>query len=268
MNLRPILQGETMSLSKVLEEIKKVYPYVNEDVDSGPVETMTGRRGRKNQAIESMKRLRRDYVAELLQSAAFIVVVGDKRDAFSSVAVENYKCFSDNPESFYKGLVDKVSPSLYLGKEGMSNIFDVLGRYLEDKASSLDIVVYPQLIFRQEYAGNIGSKEDFLTLVKRAVTEQVGGEVVGIQAVHNLVDVAIKREHAAKFTPILLPSGDDKFALTVAKDLERLSKRIFIVSAGKTSKLAKSTEGVIFVKDPTNENVENALKTISDSLKK
>lgn len=257
-----------MSLSKVLEEIKKVYPYINEDVDSGPPETLSGRRGRKNQAVESMKRLKRQYTSELLQTAAYILVLGDKRDLFASIATENYQCFNCNPDTFFQDLANRVPQSLYLGKEGMSNIFDILGRHLEDKALDLDIVAYPQLIFRQEYSRHLSSREDFTALVRQAVVDQVGGELVGIQAVHSLVVAAIERDHTAKFTPILLPTSDDKFALTVARDLGRISKRVFVVSVGKTSKLVKSVEGAIFVKDPTNENVENALKTISDSLKK
>lgn len=257
-----------MSLSKVLEEIKRVQPHAEEDVTTGPPETLAGRRGRKAQAIETLKRLKREYSNSLRETAAYILVVGDKRDAFASIATENYKCFSNDPESFFTDLVNRVPAALYINKDGESNMFDIVGRHLEDKALELDLVGYPQLIFRHEYQRHLTSKEDFLALIKLAVTEQVGGELVGIQAAKELTDAAIKRDHGAKLTPILLPTGDDKFALTVARDLERLSNRVFIVSVGKSSKAIKAADGVIFVKDPTNENVENALKTISASLKR
>lgn len=49
-----------MALQNVLEEMKKIQPFVAEDTDSGPVETLTARRGRKRQAIERMKLLREE----------------------------------------------------------------------------------------------------------------------------------------------------------------------------------------------------------------
>lgn len=256
-----------MSLSEILKEIKKVKPLAEENVDEGPAETLAGRRGRKNQSIESLKRLKVLYKNTLRETAAFILVVGDKRDDFTKTATEHYKCFSSDPDFFYSDLIDRIPNFSYLGKENIVNIFDILGRHLEDKALELDIIGYPQLIFRQEYHKHISSRQDLLDLVKKAVTEQVGGELVGIQAVKNLTDVAIERNNAAQFTPILLPSGDEKFALTIAKDLERISRKSFIVVAGVTNS-PLSGRDVITVTDPTNESVKKALKTISNSLKK
>lgn len=256
-----------MSLAEILKEIKSVQVFANEDVESGAPETLVGRRGRKAQSIERLKQLKTAYRNELRSTAAFIIVIGDKRDEFTSVAIEGYKCFNADPESFYSDLVDRVPKSSYLGKEGLHNLFDILGRHLEDKALELDIIGYPQLIFRQEYRKSLNTREDFLSVVKKAVTEQVGGEVVGLQAVKTLTDVAIERNNTAKMTPILLPTGDETFGLTVARDLERISNRVFVVVAGETS-LQVSNEEALVVKEPTNEGVKKALRTISNSLRK
>jgi len=254
-----------MSLSTLLEEIKKARPFAEENVEEGARETLNARRGRKAQNIELMKRLKSQYASELRSTAAFVLVVGSKRKEFTEAA-EGFKCFVADPEYFYSDLAKRVPTSLYLGKEGMSNIFDILGRHLEDKAHELDIVGYPQLIFRQEYRSHISNQEEFLALVKRAINEQVGGEVVGIQSIKNLTDVAIDKNHAAKVTPILLPTGDELFALTVAEALEKISTRVFIVAAGETKETY--TEGVLVVKEPTSDSVKKTLKTISNSLKK
>lgn len=257
-----------MSLSVVLDKIKKVQPFALEDADSGPVETLRARRGRKNQAVEEFSRLKKEYEFELRRTAAFILVLGDKRQDFTELAVQNYKCFSSDPNNFFSDLAGRVPASLYLGKEGLPNLFDILGRHLEDKMLDLDVIGYPQLIYRQEYAQAIRNTEEFTAIVRRAVVEQVGGEIVGIQSIRNLAPEAIRLEHSSKFTPILLPVNDEKFALTIARDLEKITARIFIVSAGKTSKLLKSYQDTVYVKEVTTENVEGALKTISSTLKK
>src|ERR1035437_8370484 len=117
-----------MSLTTVLEEIKRLTPFAKEDVNSGPTETLSGRRGRKNQAIEMLKRLRQEYQTDLLRSSIFIVVSGEAREEFAAAAVP-FDVFAANPEDFYTDLAARVPSSLYLGKEVVSNVFDVLGRH-------------------------------------------------------------------------------------------------------------------------------------------
>lgn len=255
-----------MSLVKILEEIKKVEPLAKEDVETPPYETLTARRGRKNQALESMSRLKQAYANELRSTAAFILVVGDKRDEFVAAATK-HKCFTADPEQFFSNLIDRIPAALYLGKESIVNTFDILGRHIEDMAGDLGIVGYPQLIFRQEYQRQVNNRSEFLSLVKQAVVNQIGGELVGIQAVRSLIDGAIEKRYAAKFAPILLPTADERFAMVVSNDLERISSRVFLVKAGATSEDFKDGDALT-VEEPTDESVKGALKSISNSLKR
>src|SRR5579859_5714826 len=99
-----------MSLNTTLEEIKKVKPLAEENVDETKfIETLNARRGRKAQAVERLKQLKREYRGKLRTSAAFILVVGDKRNEFASTAAESFGCFVDDPESFYKDLAKRIS---------------------------------------------------------------------------------------------------------------------------------------------------------------
>lgn len=258
-----------MSLSKVLEEINKVKVYADEDVETGPIETLSGRRGRKNQAIEKLKTLKLEYKQSLIDSAAFIIVTGDKRDAFTAAAVENFKCFSRDPNEFYEDLASRIPPTLYQGQASVSNIFDVLGRHLEDKAREIGIVGYPQMIFRQEYRVTLKDKADLTSLIRRAVNDQVGSEIVGIQAITSLVNPAIDRGHGAKVTPIVFSTSDEALALSLESTLSRLKPRgVFLVVAGKGTKALRAVEGVISVKDPTTEEVEKTLKAVSNATKR
>jgi len=256
-----------MSLAKTLEEIKKLQPFAEEDVDSGPLETMRARRGRKAQAIESLKTLKRDYSKDLLRSAAFILVLGDKREEFATLASEHYKCFQTDPNTFFTDLANRIPETLYMGKEGISNVFDIVSRHLEDKALDLDIVGYNQLVFKQQYRRTINTKEDFYALVREAVTEQIGGELVGIQAVRSILNSAIERNYAAKVTPILLPVSDEKFALTVANDLGKLTNKVIVVTTGKITKALKAHGNVLSVKEVSQESVEKAMANISALVK-
>lgn len=251
-----------MSLVEIIEQINKVKQYAEGNAEEGPVETLAGRRGRKNQAIDQMIRLKRQYKQELLQSAIFIVVTGSLKDDFTALATDSFKCFTADSEAFYKDLANRVSPALYEGKEGLSNLFDVLGRYLEDKAIELDLSSYPQLIFKQQYRRTIGNRSEFTALVKQAVNDQMGSEIAGIQAVNSLVSPAIDKGHSDKITPIILGADDETFAQQLLKDLPRLGSRVFLVVAGDSTKGLSTTEGAVLVKEVNESSLKNVMKTI------
>ncbi len=256
-----------MSLQNVLTEIKKVKPFAEEDVNSGPMETLNARRGRKTQAIEQLKRLKRDYKQQLLLNTVFIVSVGSERETFEKIASEEFGLFSADPEAFYKDLAGRVAPALYLGKEGVSNIFDVLGRHLEDKMMELDINAYNQLLFKAPYAQKINTTEEFIQLVKRAINEQIGSEIAGIQSIESLVDQAIEKNHSDKITPVILSTGDIDFANSLVADLTRLSTNVFLTVTGESDKNLKSANGVLVLKDSSKKSVESALKQIRKESK-
>lgn len=229
------VQGDMMSLEQILKEIKEVKPFAEENVDNGPIETMTGRRGRKNQSIERLKQLKRQYTRDLMRTSQFIIVTGSMRDDLTDSLTKGDKgLFSADPEAFYKDLAGRVNPALYQGKSTVADLFDVLGRYLEDKASEIDIVEYPQLIFKERYVKKIDSVKQFTELVKLVINEQMGAEVVGIQSVNSIVDIAIDKNHASKSTTIVLNTEDPKLAEHLIKDMDRLTNRVVLAIAGES----------------------------------
>lgn len=256
-----------MVLSQVLAEIKSLKPLAEEDTTTGSSETLNARRGRKNNAIERIKMLKRDYSSALMNSAVFIVSSGAGRDSFAALAVEKYGCFSTDPDTFYKDLAGRVPPVLYIGKDGVSNIFDVVGRHLEDKMGELNINEYNQLLFKASYSTRFESTEQFKELLTRAINQQIGAEIAGIQAVASLVDSAIERSHAEKVTPILLTTGDEQLALELVKDLKRLTPRVFMAVTGKSSKTLKTVPGAITMKEASEESVQATLTQIRKTLK-
>lgn len=258
-----------MSLQTVLEEMKKVQPFIDEDTNSGPTETLRARRGRQSHAIERMKMLKEQYSNELLSGAAFILTVGSEREAFDMLATTEGNCLGSKVESFFEDLSSRIHPSLYEGRNNTaSNLFGVASRHLEDKAREIGMTEYPQLIFKSEYDKAINTGADLTALLKKAITDQVGGEVVGINAVRELTESAIDKGHSASITPIVLTTDDTKYAVELVSHLERLTPRVFLVVAGKAPKALRAMQGAIVVKDGTLESVEAALTQIRNKLKK
>lgn len=257
-----------MSLSKVLEEMSKVRPLAEENVDSGPIETLGARRGRQKRAAETLKDLHEQYSDALMRSAVFILTVGSEREAFEAAVTGDGSGLLSKAESFYDDLASRIHPTLYAGKNPGANLFDVVGRHLEDKAREIGMREYPQLLFKSQYARMVNSAEEFASLLKVAVTEQVGGEVVGINAVKSLTEKAIANNHNKTVTPILLSSADQKFSVELISHLQRLTPNVFLVIAGEVPSALKSTDGAVLVSEISAKSVKNALKQMRNNIKK
>ena len=251
-----------MSLSKILEQIKVQKPLAEEDISQGPRETYSGREGRKRNAINQLKELKDKYTDELRLSALFIIVSGSGKDQFAEVAKTEHKCFTADPEAFYKNLADRLPPALYAQKTPPANLFDIMGRHLEDLAQEMQIIGYPQLIFHSKYQKACNGKEDFKNLIKEAINDQVGSEIAGLYTVRSLANEAIAANHGQRLTPIILATDDEKFALDLKSTSGRIGSRAFLVAAGKGAKTVKSTEGAFTVKEVDNESVANILTNI------
>ena len=251
-----------MSLQKTLEEIKVYKPIAEEDINAGPRETYSGREGRKRNAVAKLKELKEQYINELRLSSVFVIVSGSGKDQFAELAKTEFKCFTADPEGFYKDLADRLPPALYSQKTPPSNLFDIMGRHLEDKATEMNITAYPQLIFHSKYQKACNGKEDFINLIKEAINDQVGSEISGLHVIRAIADEAVKANHGSRLTPIVLATNDEKFALDLKSTLGRIGSRVFLVAAGKGAKTVRSTEGAFTVKEVNNETVENTLTNI------
>lgn len=254
-----------MSLSSILEQIKQVKPFAEENTDTGPYETLNTRRGRKRQSIEQLKELKFKYREALRENALFIIVTGSGRDAFTEFTTNDFKCFSSDPESFYKDLAKRIPEALYKGRESIGGVFDVMGRHLYDKMIEMGAREYNQLIFRQGYRKNVTNLEELTDLIKTAVNDQMGSEIVGITSIHELTDQAIAKEHATKFTPVVLNTGDDKLALSLSKSLKLLTQNVFVVMAGEET--VQSGENFLAVREVNKKSVGQVLTKIKASFK-
>jgi hypothetical protein len=252
-------------LAELIEEIKKTKPLADENLETGHYTTLNARRGRQARAIETMKELTEKYSQKLLQGTVFILTAGALKDEFTAMATEKYQYFSADPEVFYKDLLKQIHPNLYTS--GPSNIFDVLGRILENKMLELGVLEYPQPQFKNAYQRGIKGEADVLQLVKDIINDQVGGEIAGVAAVRSLVPAAIKQGHNKRVTPLILNTSDEKLTLSLTKALTEITPFVFLVVAGKASKAFK-LPGAVTIKDVTVESVEAALKTIGDSVKR
>lgn len=265
-----------MSLSTTLKEIESNRPNAAINPNVGPPETLNGRIGLKRNASEAIKRLKLQYRKELMAQAVYIVVTGANRNTFSEVASgESFGCFSVDPDDFFKDLSSRIDRSLF-GRENTKNLFNIAENILYDKAMELDLHSYRSLSFNEKYNTTVSTPEEFVPVIRTAVNDQVGSELVGINAVYSVVDKAIDKGYAATVTPVILNTSDERFALELYRNLKTqklsdgtlrgLTTKVFLVTVGKVSKEVKSTMGAFSIKDATEESVGQTLAAIRSQI--
>jgi len=265
-----------MNLSNILNELEKNRPNADLELQTGNPSTYGARLGIKRAATEAVKRLTIDYRNELLTSAVFIVTTGKDRDQFNELASSDvFGCFSSDPTSLFKELTSKIDTKLY-GRESTRALFGMVANALWDKAIDLDIAQYDPLSFNEKYNRGVANVEELTDLVKSAFLDQVGSEMVGINAVHSIAQNAIDKKHTGSTTPVILSTSEEKFALDLYQNLKRhrlpdgtyrgLSDKVFLVVAGKGSTNLKGAKDSILVKNVSEETVGEALATVRNKL--
>lgn len=252
-----------MNLTSILNEIETLRPATEVETLGGNPLTQAGRVGVKRQAVERTKQLRDEYKNALKSSGIFIVVTGKDRDAFCA-EVPQFGCFAADADQLYRDLISSINPTLF-GKERTQYLFGSVADALYEKAIVLGITSYNHLQFNQNYSAYVNSAEELLPIIRAAVNQQVGSELVGIYTLHNILDQAIAAKHDNPVTPIVLNVPDETFALQLLRDLPRLNSKVFAVAAGKASR-AFLTEGAVAVKNVSKDSVESALDSIRSKI--
>lgn len=251
-----------MTLQTILERIKNLKPYVDQDLREGHYSTLDSLRARQRNAIEETNALKREYFNSLKNSAVFIVVSGQNKEEFAQTAVSEFHCFSADTMAMFKDLASRVPKELYLGKVATAVLYDNIQNHLSDKATEMGISAYPMFSFKAEYQRNLDTQEDLENACKKVVLDQVGAELVGIESLNSILDKAVAMGHSATLTPVVLQANNDAEALQMVEGLKRLSKRAFAVNAGKLNKGQKTTAGILHSKDGESASVKETLTKI------
>jgi hypothetical protein len=256
---------ERLNLSQIVEEIKKTKPFVEENLETGNQDTLNTRRGRQARAIETMKELKENYTQTIRRGTVFIVIAGEDKNEFTKIALTKSNAFTADPEDFYKDLLKEIHPSMY--RSGPNNIFDILGRILEDKMLSLNVLEYPQPRFKESYSRGLNSEADVLQLIKDIVNDQVGGEIAGVNAIQQIVPAAIEKGYKSNVTPLILNTNDEKLALRLIPALNQITPYVFLVVAGKSTD-AFNLKGSLAVAEVNEKSVKATMKTIEGMVKR
>lgn len=257
-----------MSLSTIIQEIEKTLPVAKLDLTLGNESTFRGREGIKRAAVDKLEQLKTDYKKALIESTFFIILTGANRKAFNDVASNpDFECFSVDPDNFYRDLASRVDTKLF-GRESTKYLFNIANNALYDKALEIGISrnSLMEIKFDERYNRAVKNSEELAGLLKQAINDQIGSEVVGLDAISSILEQALDKKHSGSITPVLLNTSDEAFALDLQKNLTRLKTKTFIVVAGKASKTLQALPGAFVLKTVNEETVGETLKSIRSKI--
>lgn len=248
-------------LEQILQEIGEQRKIAEMDLDTLDPRVRPYKVGQVNAAKQRLENLFVDYKNALMSRAIFILATGDEAESFAKIAEEEFSCFSVDGSLFFKEIANQVSEALYLGKPTTASLFDVVDNILYDKLKSLDVVSYKSFIYNQQYSQTMSTKHDFVNVLKKAIPEIVGGEIVAIDALERVAKLAVNKGYKSKTLPILIYSSDNSLINQLANDTINLSKRVRVVTAGQTQE--QKLMPFVSLENVTQESVAEALKQIA-----
>jgi hypothetical protein len=250
-----------MSLETILEEINENKKIAEIDLDTVNPRVRGFKFGQVNSAKNKLEGLYIDYKNELLKRTLFILVTGSDSEIFAEIAERDFKVFSSNAKTLFKEVADQISPQIYLNKTTNASTFDIISNVLDDKLKNLDIIEHQALMFNTKFQKVIKNSNEFVQLISDAVTDIIGSEVVGVDALERTAKKAVNLNYKSKMVPILIHTKDEKLIGDLSKSLRTLSSRVVQVAAGK---LTNEDLNVLASLTEVNEtNVGDTLKEIA-----
>lgn len=250
-----------MSLKEVLKEITDQKTIVNQDMTKVSMRARTYKVGQIQSAKTRLETLYVNYKNALLESAVFMLTTGDSATKFAEVGEKSFKCFSMDAKQFYKDIASEISPQLYLNKNLSSSLFDVLNNVIETKMENLDVISYNTVMFSSKYQRNVKSEEELIEVIKQAVNEQIGSEVIGLYALEKISRQAVNEEYHSRLVPIILHTDDEALVGDIHSNIKKMNSKAVVVTAGKT-KLDNINPAFSLAKT-TKDEVGKALKEIA-----
>jgi hypothetical protein len=218
-------------LEQLLTEINKQKKDAEIDIDAVDPRVREHVKGKIRRAKNQLEQLYVEYKNEILKRSVFIMATGQNARSFANIAEEEYKCFKIDGDTFFKDIVDEVHPDLYEGKTVNSSVFEVLNNLLEDRMKNLDVISYNSLMFDTRYQKTVKDKNELIQVARDAITDIIGGEVLGLDALERVSREAVNREYKSKMVPIVIYSEDEKFIKKASEQVKNLTTKVFVVNS-------------------------------------
>jgi hypothetical protein len=251
-----------MSLGDILEKINAVKETAEFDLDTVSARARVYKKGQVESAKAKLETLYIEYKNEILKRAVFIMVTGELSEKFAGIAEEEWNCFSVDGKIFYKDIVDQLNPDLYQNKNVNAPIFDVVNNVLETKMKHLDVTSYTPIYFNAKYSRGIKTKQEMVEVVKEAVNDNCGGEVIAVDALERVAQKAVNANYSKGLVPILIHSRDENFIVDICDSIRIINPRVIRIAAGTTE---NDINALTELKEVNAEQVGKALKKIAEN---
>lgn len=225
------------------------------------------RMGHITKAKENLKELFLQYRQALQDSAVFILVTGPECEKFAErSSSEDFSCFAQDGDEFYKELTEGIPAVLYQGKQASRGLFDHFNSQFEARASHIGIVGFNAMLFESKYKKVMNNKADLVSTFKQAFNDKVGSEAVALDVVDKVANRAYDNNFDGKVAPIVVFSKDEDLIKDFSRNFKKVSNNVFIISTGKRINKELKQNSICSLKEVDDDGIEKSLLKIKENL--
>lgn len=223
---------EAKNFENLIKEIEKKKVIANSELPTDP-RTFTTKLGHIKRAKEDLKQLFLDYRKAVQNKALFILVKGNQSESFVNIAQDEFECFGVEGEEIFEKIIEPINERYYDNQQSSPALFDLMMSSFNDICDDIGILGYPAVLFESKYLKRLRSKEDLLELTKKAFSEKVGTDLVGLYATDVVARKAVNSGYKGQTIPIVIHSKDKELIDDLEKSLKNINPNVFKISVTK-----------------------------------
>lgn len=228
--------------------------------------TVVAKEGVIRKAKNDILNLERNYFEFVRPNILNILFSGEYSASFVETAQQEFDCVSFDIESLMNDLCD-VPEMFWLNRTVEFDAIDRINIKLESIAIDANIQSMPMLVFDQKLKYQIKSQEEFVQLVKKYISQQIGGEFFALAAILKLTPILIETKRIENNIPVILYSSknDEELMADIYKNIGILFKNSFAVSCGKVKEETKKNS-IGYLESIDSDNIKKIFKKIKSKI--
>lgn len=218
---------------------------------------------RRKAIAHQLPMVARDYKHGFRSSLSIVLLVGSTAKELGE-AIENKAAGSlvYNGNGLFDEIMDSLPVEAKNGRMSPKHVIDLVGSHFEEIARDIDVMAYPQFVYKHKNGATIATEADTYELVKRVMIENLGSKVMLEFNVATAAQKSLDAGFSGKKIPLFLYTSD----VSVANEYSKDYKTITLTSGEVNGKLTQSAFSSLDKLD--DENVEKTLNKLKKELSK
>jgi hypothetical protein len=234
-------------IETVLQTYRAAEALIARDIETIPYKNRTGFMSQRGDAVQSLPKLRTQYLGLLKKAAFGVAVQGANTEKFVALANQEADVLVVDGSNLYKRVADRVASGMGSRKEFGTSEFSHVMQELMAIGSELGLASFPAPKWTDPV--NVNTEAGLLEYIKGLIDSSCGVEFVAMYVQKQMCDAGLSASVVGKVIPVLVTN--------TGKTVSELMVGIFEENRWMTANAS----------NPTKESVLEVFETVKKKLK-